>query len=51
MAHIELDLLGDSEEETIVVKETATEPKPEAARDRRLLKQVININGEVVDTY
>jgi hypothetical protein len=47
MASILIDLLGDSEEEPKEKK--AVEPKPEARDDRQLRKQVININGEVVD--
>lgn len=50
MAHIELDLLGEEEEEPKETK-TAAKPKPEAEQDRRLLKQVINIDGEIVDSY
>ena len=48
MANIFIDLLGnDSEEEPKEKK--AVEPKPEARSDRQLRKQVINIDGEVVD--
>jgi hypothetical protein len=47
MANIFIDLFGDPEEDTEEKK--AVEPEPEARYDRQLRKQVININGEVVD--
>jgi len=47
MANIFIDLLGDPDEEPKEKK--AVEPKPEARSDRQLRKQVINIDGEVVD--
>ncbi len=47
MANILIDLLGDSEEEPKEKK--AVEPKPEARSDRQVRKQVINIDGDVVD--
>jgi hypothetical protein len=47
MANILIDLFGDSEEEPKEKK--AADPKPEAREDRLLRKQVINIDGEVID--
>lgn len=48
MANIFIDLFGEPEEDEPKQKKAAT-PKPEAWDNRRLKKQVINIDGEVVD--
>jgi len=50
MANILIDLFGDEEEQSTLTKEKAKklESKPELPR-HEVRKQVININGEVVD--
>jgi len=47
MANIFIDILGDSEEETKKKKAAEIEQVPD--RSRQLRKQVINIDGEVID--
>lgn len=47
MANILIDLFGDSEDEPKEKK--AADPKPEARDDRLVRKQVINIDGVVID--
>jgi hypothetical protein len=46
MANIFIDILGDSED---APKEKAVEAEPKADPRRQLRKQVINIDGEVID--
>lgn len=50
MANIVIDLFGDEEEQDLSNKEKAKklESKPELPR-REVRKQVINIEGEIVD--
>jgi len=47
MANLFIDILGDSEDEP--EKKKAAEVEPVADRSRQLRKQVINIDGEVID--
>lgn len=50
MANILIDILGEDEEENLSNKQKAKELRPEVEPLRpRVRKQVINIEGEIVD--